>query len=209
MRYNELIHLLQNLTKSQVSQTKIAEALNYSVQKINKRAIRNSNFNEKEIKILENFFNINMSKKSTQNDDYVEIPVKGNINSSFAGISTNNEISIPTYSISSKLAEDIGINISSSEIIFAKGDSMLPTIEAGDSLLIDLTQKEVYDGAIYCVRLEGQLYPKRLQKIPPKKIKIISDNKEKYDPVYIDFSSKINFDFEIIGEIKWWGRIAK
>ena len=94
-------------------------------------------------------------------------------------------------------------------MIFASGDSMTPTIEGGDSLLIDLSKREVYDGRIYCVRIEGQLYAKRLQKIPPYQIKVISDNKEKYDPFYVDFSKNIDYDFEVIGEIRWWGRVAR
>ena len=86
---------------------------------------------------------------------------------------------------------------------------MYPTIEGGDSLLIDTSKKEVYDGRIYCVRIDGQLYAKRLQKIPPNTIKVISDNEKKYDAFYIDFSKSIDFDFEVIGEIRWWGRVAR
>jgi len=65
MQYKELIYNIQNLTKTSVSQTKIAEILGCSVQKINKRAVRNSSFNSDEIKLLENAFKIELSKKST------------------------------------------------------------------------------------------------------------------------------------------------
>lgn len=59
------------------------------------------------------------------------------------------------------------------------------------------------------VRIDGQLYAKRLQKIPPNTVKVISDNEKKYDPFYVDFSKNINFDFDVIGEIRWWGRVAR
>ena len=113
------------------------------------------------------------------------------------------------YEISSKLAKDIGIVSGKTQMIFASGDSMYPTIEGGDSLLIDTSKKEVYDGRIYCVRIDGQLYAKRLQKIPPNTVKVISDNEKKYDPFYVDFSKDISFDFDVIGEIRWWGRVAR
>ena len=53
-------------------------------------------------------------------------------------------------------------------MIIAKGDSMAPTIEDGDSLLIDLSKREIYDGKIYCVRIDGQLYAKILYRLLKK-----------------------------------------
>ena len=125
------------------------------------------------------------------------------------GITVYDETQTGVYEISQKLANDIGIVSGKTQMIFASGDSMYPTIEGGDSLLIDTSKKEVYDGRIYCVRIDGQLYAKRLQKIPPNTIKVISDNEKKYDAFYIDFSKSIDFDFEVIGEIRWWGRVAR
>ena len=124
------------------------------------------------------------------------------------GITVFDESQTGTYQISRKLASDLGIMPERTEMIFASGDSMLPTIEGGDSLLVDLNRKEIYDGRIYCVRIDGQLYAKRLQKIPPTKIIVISDN-QKYQSFEIDFSKQIDFDFEIIGEVRWWGRVAR
>ena len=56
--------------------------------------------------------------------------------------------------------------------------------------------------------MEGQLYAKRLQKIPPNIIRIVSDN-DKYRCFEIDLSKTPDFDFEVIGEIRWWGRVAR
>ena len=85
---------------------------------------------------------------------------------------------------------------------------MMPTIEGGDSLLVDHSRKEIYDGKIYCVRIENQLYAKRLQKIPPNTVVVVSDN-AKYRSFEIDLSKCSDYDFEVIGEIRWWGRVAK
>jgi len=144
------------------------------------------------------------------NEECMAIPVLGEVTASMGyGITISNENQTGIYNISAKLAQDLGVSANNTDMILAKGDSMHPTIEGGDSLLIDKTRKEIYDGKIFCVRIDGQLYAKRLQKIPPSKIKVISDNKDKYDSFYIDFSSTIDFDFEIIGEVRWWGRVAR
>ena len=138
-----------------------------------------------------------------------QIPIRGEVEASCGyGVTVYEENVKSTYSISKKFADDLGINPQKSEIIFARGDSMEPTIFGGDSLLVDLSKKEIYDGSIYCVRIDGQLYTKRLQKIPPSIVFVVSDN-NKYRSFDIDFSKKIDFDFEVIGEVRWWGRIAK
>lgn len=205
---------LQNLTnRSKISYTEIAKALGTGRSNISLRAKNKSELTITEIKRIENYFNVSLLNKlnNTENDeDFIDIPVRGDVYASMgSGITVYNEDQTGVYKISRELARDIGVSLSNTQMIFASGDSMTPTIEGGDSLLIDLSKKEVYDGRIYCVRIEGQLYAKRLQKIPPYQIKVISDNKEKYDPFYVDFSKNIDYDFEVIGEIRWWGRVAR
>lgn len=205
---------LQNLTnRSKISYTEIAKALGTGRSNISLRAKNKSELTITEIKRIENYFNVSLLNKlnNTENDeDFIDIPVRGDVYASMgSGITVYNEDQTGVYKISRELARDIGVSLNNTQMIFASGDSMTPTIEGGDSLLIDLSKKEVYDGRIYCVRIEGQLYAKRLQKIPPHQIKVISDNKEKYDPFYVDFSKNIDYDFEVIGEIRWWGRVAR
>lgn len=142
-------------------------------------------------------------------DDCYNIPVRGCVTASMGyGVTVYDESQTAVYSISRKLAKDLGINRNRTEMIFAQGDSMLPTIEGGDSLLVDLSKTKIHDGKIYCVRIDGQLYAKRLQKIPPTTILVVSDN-EKYRSFEVDLARNIDFDFEIIGEICWWGRVAR
>ncbi len=148
--------------------------------------------------------------QSQLNNDCTTIPVRGDVHASMGyGVTIYYETQTADYSISNKLAKDIGVNLKNTEMIFASGDSMEPTIMGGDSLLIDKSKTEIYDGRIYCVRIDGQLYAKRLQKLPPNKVKVVSDNEQKYDPFYVDFSKDVNFDFAVIGEIRWWGRVAR
>ena len=138
-----------------------------------------------------------------------QIPIRSDVEASCGyGVTVYEENVTSTYSISKKFADDLGINPKSSEIIFARGDSMEPAIQGGDCLLVDKSKTEIYDGKIYCTRIDGQVYAKRLQKIPPSTVCIVSDN-PKYKGFEVDFSKEIDFDFEIIGEVRWWGRIAK
>ena len=99
------------------------------------------------------------------------------------------------------------INPNQAKIIFARGDSMEPTILGGDSILIDLSKKYIIDGVIYCICLDGQLLIKRLQKLSTNKVGIISDNpKYKMREVILTNNTE---NFIVIGEVRWWGRIAK
>lgn len=205
MKLSEYKKKLEEKIKLVVSYGQLAEVLGMTRQYISK--IKDDELDEKKLNILNSYFN----EMSTDNEiKFLKIPVFGNVTASMGyGISVYDENQTGVYEISSKLAKDIGIVSGKTQMIFASGDSMYPTIEGGDSLLIDTSKKEVYDGRIYCVRIDGQLYAKRLQKIPPNTVKVISDNEKKYDPFYVDFSKDISFDFDVIGEIRWWGRVAR
>ena len=204
MKLSEFIKETNKHLEYKLTYTKVAEILNVSRQYLS--TIRDKELSVKNLNILTEYFNKNVNK----NFNFIKIPVYGNVTASMGyGITVYDENQTGVYEISQKLAKDIGIIPGKTEMIFASGDSMYPTIEGGDSLLIDTSKKEIHDGRIYCVRVEGQLYAKRLQKIPPNKIKVISDNGSKYDAFYVDFSKDINFDFEVIGEIRWWGRVAR
>ena len=121
--------------------------------------------------------NIFKENISIQQQSAYQIPIRGGVEASCGyGVTVYDENATSFYNISKKFADDLGINPKSSEIIFARGDSMEPTIFGGDSLLVDLSKKEIYDGSIYCVRIDGQLYTKRLQKIPPSIVFVVSDN---------------------------------
>lgn len=205
VKYSAFVDDLQKLINYIPSVTELAKIIGITQNALSSRKSSNGYFSEKEQNLILTFY----KKNKSLDDDCLSIPVRGDVTASMGyGVTIYDEKQTGIYQISSKLANDLGINPQKTEMIFASGDSMLPTIEGGDSLLVDLNRKEVYDGRIYCVRIEGQLYAKRLQKIPPTKIIVISDN-QKYQSFEIDFSKQIDFDFEIIGEVRWWGRVAR
>jgi phage repressor protein C with HTH and peptisase S24 domain len=135
------------------------------------------------------------------------IPIRGEVYASMGyGVTIYNETQTATFSMSQKFAQDIGINPHKAEVIFARGDSMEPTISAGDSILIDLSKRDIFDGIIYCIRLDGQLMIKRLQRLASDSVGIVSDN-PKYQLRTVSLLNNID-DFEIIGEVRWWGHIV-
>lgn len=61
-------------------------------------------------------------------------------------------------------------------LITGVGDSMRPTFEDGDALLVDRGVKEIKVDAVYCVALNDELYVKRMQRRPDGSVLMISDN---------------------------------
>lgn len=210
MLLDEYLQDLQKLTKKKPpTYEKVAEVLGLnSKQAVSNRIYRQQPLKNYEIEILDEEFK--KCKQSKQNNDCIDIPVRGNLAASLGqGIEIVDESQTGVYSVSRKLMKDVGASLHDTDFIPCEGDSMYPTIEGGALLMVDRSKKEVFDGKIYCVRLNGNLIAKRLQFIPPNSVKVISDNKEKYDPFYVDLSKVLDFDFEIIGEVKWYGTIVR
>jgi len=87
-------------------------------------------------------------------------------------------------------------------LVFAKGDSMEPTIHSGDTILVDTAKTQIVDGSIFVIRLGDALYAKRLQKLPDGGVHIISDN-QGYSVLTVlgrDMES-----IQVIGKVVWIG----
>lgn len=88
-------------------------------------------------------------------------------------------------------------------IVYADGDSMMPSIMDGDSLLCDRGQTEVIDGEIYAIDYNGNLRVKRIQKRFDGGLLVISDNSAKYPPEVV--SADQAQWIKILGRILWRG----
>ena len=87
--------------------------------------------------------------------------------------------------------------------ISVEGDSMSPTLESGDQILIDQSDKNPVRGGIFAIHDSDTLVVKRIEKIPnsePVKLKLISDNPHHnaYE-VLADTTA-------IIGRVVWFAR---
>lgn len=83
-------------------------------------------------------------------------------------------------------------------LITAYGDSMAPTFQGGDVLLVDTGVYEVRLDAIYVMSYRGELFIKRLQRRPDGVLRMLSDNKN-YDP--IDIHNGQRDEFQALGRV--------
>ncbi|MCZ6174684.1 XRE family transcriptional regulator [Campylobacter ureolyticus] len=126
--------------------------------------------------------------------DNISIPFFENVYASAGGGYINDENSPKSLEFSKSFIRDyLGTTeFSSLHIIKSKGDSMQPSIPKNALLFVRLGQ--VKEGHICVVRVEDELYVKRLQKRPV--IKLLSDNPD-YDPITLHEDE----DFELIGTV--------
>jgi phage repressor protein C with HTH and peptisase S24 domain len=83
--------------------------------------------------------------------------------------------------------------------VYAKGDSMEPRINDGDSLLVDRNQKTMTDGRVYVLRFGDEVRVKRLFKRPDGGLIIRSDNTDHYPDVIVTAEEMQHV--EIIGRV--------
>ena len=83
-------------------------------------------------------------------------------------------------------------------IVYANGDSMIPTIQDKEPLLVNTTDKALTDGFIYVIRNGENFWVKRIQRQFDGSLLLISDNKT-YPPMQLDLHEAS--DVEIMG--KW------
>lgn len=223
MLVDEYIESSQNVTKEKITYQYIADVLGITRSAVQNRIARKQELKEYEKIKLDDALRERIKKKVEQvkndvieinerfkaNKELINLPVKSEVSASMGyGVEVLDEQQTGTYSFSKKLLRDIGADSKYSDVIFSSGDSMYPTIEGGDCLVVDKSKTDIYDGKIYCVRIQDKLYAKRLQFLPPNKINVISDN-PKYKPFEVDLSKELDYDFAVIGEVKWWSRVAR
>lgn len=81
-------------------------------------------------------------------------------------------------------------------IVYAMGDSMIPTIQNKEKLLVNSADKELTDGFIYVIRNQENYWVKRVQRQFDGSLLLISDNKM-YPPMQLALNEAN--DVEIIG----------
>lgn len=74
-----------------------------------------------------------------------------------------------------------GLYVNNLDAIYARGDSMEPTIPNGATLLIDKTRNYPFDGKIYIIRIGDSIFVKRVQRLINGGIRLISDNSAYHD----------------------------
>jgi phage repressor protein C with HTH and peptisase S24 domain len=89
-------------------------------------------------------------------------------------------------------------------LIHVQGESMVPTLNPGDVILVERNHDAKISDGIYVIRMGEALLVKRLQFLPEGTLNVTSDNVA-YRPFQVNLKER-GEDFSIIGRVVWAGR---
>lgn len=176
MKLDELISIVSNHIDSAINQSMLAECLGITRQTVSNRIKNESEVTVSELKRVEEFFGVNLfgvngSDETIFIDYYVD---------AFASCGHGN-IVFSTDKIKLPFATSMIAGFSRSKqysMINATGNSMSPTIDNGDRLIVEHWRGEqIQDNKIYVFCYNNEFFVKRLSKNLDEVI-IKSDNPE-------------------------------
>lgn len=91
-----------------------------------------------------------------------------------------------------------GFSVKDLKVFITRGDSMSPTIEDKEPILINTAEKDPQDGHIYAIRSGEMIWVKRIQRQIDGSLLLISDNKL-YPPMSIKLDEST--DVDVIGKV--------
>ena len=131
--------------------------------------------------------------------EFALVPIYNVSISAGAGAFPNKEHVIGNLAFTRHWLRSRGLQVNHLAATNAKGDSMEPSINDGDMLLIDTLQRDLGQDDIYVIRRDDALMVKRLQLGFDENVLVISDN-----PRYKEQSIS-TADLDIIGRVVWIG----
>ena len=177
MNYLELKNEIDNYLNENVSQAKIAKALDTTVQNLNKK-IKNINTEVtlSDIYKIENYFKISILNAS----DCVTLEHIHINPSCGSGTVVIDEPAITPIKLGRKLLETIlrVSNINNLKTFTAIGDSMEDTINDHDLLLVDTGRLDFNNGGVFLLQRDNDWFVKRLRLKLNGELEVISDNKK-------------------------------
>lgn len=78
-------------------------------------------------------------------------------------------------------------------------NSMEPTINDGDTIIVDRSKTKIKDGYIFAIEHGGLFLCKRLYRMPNNGIRVVSDNSIEYQEFVLSEQEQIDQNFNIIG----------
>lgn len=101
------------------------------------------------------------------------------------------------------LSKQLGVSSESLLFVNISGDSMEPTLQDGDQVLVDMTQQSVHREGVFLLQTETGLMTKRLKLKPQNTLQVISDN-----PQYPNWEIRLEEqEFNpVSGKVVWTAR---
>ena len=103
------------------------------------------------------------------------------------------------------IENELDANAKQLRILRVTGDSMMPTLNDGDTILVDMGRKSPYPPGLFVLHDGMGLMAKRIEHIPssePPRIRVTSDN-----PNYSPYECLLD-EVNIAGRIRWYGRVV-
>ena len=138
------------------------------------------------------------------NDEYVLIPLYGVEGSAGEGHFVGAEDVEDLLAFKREwIVRQLRLNPDDLGLIHVRGESMVPTLNPGDVILLEHREQPATSDGIFVIRIGSALLVKRLQFMPNGQLLISSDN-----PAYQSFNVNPNLEageYRIIGKVVWAG----
>ncbi|MCA3000285.1 MAG: helix-turn-helix transcriptional regulator [Rhodocyclaceae bacterium] len=136
---------------------------------------------------------------NASSDRYVYVPVYNVRGSMGNGSAYHHEEIEGKHSYSQAWLLEEALDVKNLVRMKGEGDSMLPTIADGDTLLINLAEKKI-GGRVYAFRVGDEIRVKRLFRQLDGRVRVVSDNPDKN--LYPDEYLSIDDQPEVIGRVR-------
>ena len=177
MKLEELMSIITKQTGGMINQSTLADALGITRQTISNRIKNNSEVTVSELQRVEEFFNITVLNSCCNDENILYVDYYSDVFASCGEgsiVFSSEKNKIP---VSTSLIEGYSKNKLYS-MINASGNSMMPTIDNGDKLIVEhWNGTQITDDKIYVFCYNNEFFVKRLSKNLDEII-IKSDNPE-------------------------------
>lgn len=142
-------------------------------------------------------------REAADRQDVSNVPRLDVVASAGPGASGASEKTLEMVPFPRAFLRAIGVSPANANIVTVAGDSMEPTLSAGDDLIVDTSVRRIRTEALYVLILDGEVVVKRAQRRVNGSILITSDN-DRYPPEEVtpEAADKLH----VAGRVVWFGR---